>query len=84
MPPLVHPVLPAFWDEEGLAAVPHLGYARPGVAGSADAFCFGPPSRCHRRALQLFRAGASYLLLARHPGDSAAIGPGAEAVGKGL
>jgi tRNA(Ile)-lysidine synthase len=31
LPRLVHPVLPALWDDEGLAAVPHLGYRRPGV-----------------------------------------------------
>jgi tRNA(Ile)-lysidine synthase len=31
VPRLVHPVLPAFWDEAGLAAVPHLGYRRPGT-----------------------------------------------------
>jgi tRNA(Ile)-lysidine synthase len=31
LPRLIHPVLPAFWDEAGLAAVPHLGYRRPGV-----------------------------------------------------
>ena len=33
LPRLLHPVLPALWDEEGLAAVPHLGYRRPGVEG---------------------------------------------------
>jgi tRNA(Ile)-lysidine synthase len=31
LPRLVHPVLPALWDEEGLAAVPHLGFRRPAV-----------------------------------------------------
>ena len=31
LPRLVHPVLPAFWDELGLAAVPHLLYRRAGV-----------------------------------------------------
>jgi len=31
LPRLVHPVLPALWDGEGLAAVPHLGYRRCGV-----------------------------------------------------
>jgi tRNA(Ile)-lysidine synthase len=31
LPRLVFSVLPALWDEEGLAAVPHLGYRRPGV-----------------------------------------------------
>jgi tRNA(Ile)-lysidine synthase len=31
LPPLIHSVLPAFWDEEGIMAVPHLGYARPGL-----------------------------------------------------
>jgi tRNA(Ile)-lysidine synthase len=32
LPRLVHPVLSAFWDPAGLAAVPHLGYRRDGVA----------------------------------------------------
>jgi tRNA(Ile)-lysidine synthase len=32
LPRLARPVLPALWDEEGLAAVPHLGFRRPGVA----------------------------------------------------
>jgi tRNA(Ile)-lysidine synthase len=31
LPRLIHPILPAFWDEAGLAAVPHLGYRRSGV-----------------------------------------------------
>jgi tRNA(Ile)-lysidine synthase len=31
LPRLVHPVLPALWDETGLIAVPHLGYFRAGV-----------------------------------------------------
>jgi tRNA(Ile)-lysidine synthase len=30
LPPLVHSALPAFWDGEGVVAVPHLGYVRPG------------------------------------------------------
>jgi tRNA(Ile)-lysidine synthase len=29
-PPLVRSVLPAFWDERGIAGVPHLGYRRSG------------------------------------------------------
>jgi tRNA(Ile)-lysidine synthase len=33
LPPLVHAVLPAFWDERGLAAIPHLGHRRAGIAG---------------------------------------------------
>ena len=32
LPRLVHPVLPALWDEAGLVAVPHLGYSRAGAA----------------------------------------------------
>jgi tRNA(Ile)-lysidine synthase len=28
LPRLLHPMLPAFWDEEGLAAIPALGYWR--------------------------------------------------------
>jgi len=31
LPRLVYPVLPAVWDEKGIAAVPHLGYLRQGV-----------------------------------------------------
>jgi tRNA(Ile)-lysidine synthase len=31
LPALTHPILPAFWDETGLAAVPCLGYRRDGV-----------------------------------------------------
>jgi tRNA(Ile)-lysidine synthase len=31
LPRLLYPILPALWDDEGLAAVPHLGYRRPGV-----------------------------------------------------
>jgi len=34
-PRLVHPVLPALWDGWGLAAVPSLGYRRPGVEVSS-------------------------------------------------
>jgi tRNA(Ile)-lysidine synthase len=32
LPRLLLPVLPAVWDEEGVAAVPHLGHRREGVA----------------------------------------------------
>jgi tRNA(Ile)-lysidine synthase len=32
LPPLIQPILPALRDEEGIAAVPHLGYRREGVA----------------------------------------------------
>ncbi len=31
LPLLVRPILPALWDENGIAAVPHLGYRREGV-----------------------------------------------------
>src|SRR5712691_7132103 len=31
LPRLIYSVLPALWDEEGLAAVPHLGWRRAGV-----------------------------------------------------
>jgi len=31
LPPLIHPVLPAVWDESGLVAVPHLGQFRAGA-----------------------------------------------------
>jgi tRNA(Ile)-lysidine synthase len=33
LPRLLFPVLPALWDEKGIAAVPHLGYRREGVVG---------------------------------------------------
>jgi tRNA(Ile)-lysidine synthase len=41
LPRLVHPALPALWDGEGLAAVPHLGYRRPGV-GALPRLSFRP------------------------------------------
>ncbi len=36
LPRLLYPVLPAFRDEQGLAAVPHLEYRRPGVGALPD------------------------------------------------
>ena len=33
LPPLLFPILPALWDDEGISAVPHLGYRREGVSG---------------------------------------------------
>ena len=36
IPRLAYPVLPALWDCEGLVAVPHLAYRRPGVATLAS------------------------------------------------
>jgi tRNA(Ile)-lysidine synthase len=41
LPRLIYPVLPALWDDEGLAAVPHLGYRRPGV-GALPSLSFHP------------------------------------------
>jgi tRNA(Ile)-lysidine synthase len=32
LPRLLFPFIPAVWDEEGIAAIPHLGYGREGVA----------------------------------------------------
>jgi len=32
LPRLVYPILPAIWDKEGIAAVPHLKYCRGGDA----------------------------------------------------
>ncbi len=32
VPPLVHPILPALRDENGILAVPHIGYRRDGAA----------------------------------------------------
>jgi tRNA(Ile)-lysidine synthase len=33
LPRLLLPILPVVWDDKGIAAVPHLGYRREGVAG---------------------------------------------------
>jgi tRNA(Ile)-lysidine synthase len=41
LPRLVHPVLPALWDEAGLAAVPHLGHRRAGLAALPRIFFRG-------------------------------------------
>jgi tRNA(Ile)-lysidine synthase len=41
LPRLIYPVLPALWDAEGLAAVPHLGYRRPAV-GTLPTVSFRP------------------------------------------
>jgi tRNA(Ile)-lysidine synthase len=41
LPPLTHAVLPAFWDERGLASIPHLGYRRAGV-GALPELLFRP------------------------------------------
>ena len=41
LPRLIFPVLPALWDEAGLAAVPHLSYRRPGV-GALPVLSFRP------------------------------------------
>jgi tRNA(Ile)-lysidine synthase len=49
LPPLVHPVLPALRDAHGLAAVPHLGYRRTGLAAL--------PSLLFRPINPLTRAG---------------------------
>ncbi|MBV8506305.1 MAG: tRNA lysidine(34) synthetase TilS [Alphaproteobacteria bacterium] len=32
LPRLLFPVIPAVWDEEGIAAIPHLGYGRKEIA----------------------------------------------------
>jgi tRNA(Ile)-lysidine synthase len=41
LPRLVYPILPAVWDEEGIAAVPHLRYRRNGDAVLPE-FSFRP------------------------------------------
>jgi tRNA(Ile)-lysidine synthase len=41
LPRLIYPILPAVWDQEGIAAVPHLGYRREGAA-SLPEFSFRP------------------------------------------
>jgi tRNA(Ile)-lysidine synthase len=41
LPRLIYPILPAVWDEEGVAAVPHLGYRRDGAAALPE-FNFWP------------------------------------------
>lgn len=44
LPRLVHPVLPALWDDRGLAAIPHLGWRRHGVAALPTLqFCAATP-----------------------------------------
>ena len=42
IPPLAYPALPAFWDREGLAAVPHAPCRRPGV-GPLPVLFWRPP-----------------------------------------
>lgn len=49
LPRLAHTALPAFWDEWGLAAVPHLGYRRAGLEA--------PPSLSFQPVNPLTRAG---------------------------
>ena len=41
LPRLIYPILPAVWDQEGIAAVPHLGYRREGAAALPE-FSFRP------------------------------------------
>ena len=41
LPRLAHAVLPALWDEQGLAAIPHLGYRRA-VIGELPVLSFRP------------------------------------------
>jgi tRNA(Ile)-lysidine synthase len=41
LPRLLYPILPAVWDAEGIAAVPHLGYRRRRDATLPE-FSFGP------------------------------------------
>ena len=41
LPALVNPILPAFWDEKGLAAVPSLGYRRE-AGFLLPSLCFRP------------------------------------------
>ncbi len=43
LPRIVHAILPAFWDDLGLAAVPHLGYCR-GAPGLLPSLSFCPIS----------------------------------------
>jgi tRNA(Ile)-lysidine synthase len=42
LPRLIYPVLPAMWDEAGLAVVPHLGWRRA-TNEQIPAFAFRPP-----------------------------------------
>jgi tRNA(Ile)-lysidine synthase len=44
LPRLVHPVLPALWDDAGLIAVPHLGYFQAG-ATDLPRIAFHPVNR---------------------------------------
>lgn len=36
IPVAVRPSLPALWDQDGVLAVPHLGFVRPGVASGVE------------------------------------------------
>jgi len=49
MPRLVYPVLPAVWDEEGIAAIPHLGCRRKRDAALPE-FSFRPINPLTRAA----------------------------------
>jgi tRNA(Ile)-lysidine synthase len=41
LPRLLHPILPAGWDEDGIVVVPQLGYVRPGKV-AVPQFSFRP------------------------------------------
>lgn len=49
LPRLLYPILPAAWDEDGIVAVPQLGYLRRGAA-AVPQFAFRPINRATRAA----------------------------------
>jgi tRNA(Ile)-lysidine synthase len=49
LPRLVYPILPAAWDEDGIVAVPQLGYLRQGAV-AASQFAFRPINPATRAA----------------------------------
>ena len=83
LPPLVHSVLPAFWDEAGDYGGASSPLCPARSAGSAGAFISARQAAGTAELYSCLGSGASYLLLARHLRHWH-IGPGAEGVGKGL
>ena len=57
LPLLVRPILPALWDEGGIAAVPHLGYRREGVCLLPE-LVFRPVKSLSDAGFAVVKAGA--------------------------
>jgi tRNA(Ile)-lysidine synthase len=58
LPLLVRPILPALWDEGGIAAVPHLGYRREGVCLLLPELVFRPVKSLSDAGFAVVKAGA--------------------------